>query len=223
MNYLNFFEVLWTFFINEIYDMSYFPFFFIFYILFRILNCIFLNMPLATAVVFHIHKMLIFSPQCLASEKNILLESAQNGSELDSRVIQCCHVCSVSLSLAHFLSPSLSVCLPLTHPIHGFTHVLLIKFPCGVVLIYKHTYLCYVKISHLKFNFVLCIHMSGSIASWDGSCILNSELLFLIYPKIYQFHWQCVYSQESSYSDLYSPTKQRHSQQGVLGHDKSIH
>lgn len=62
-------------------------------------------MHLATTIVPHIYKMLIFSPRCLASEENILLERKHNGSKLLLELVtQCLHVSSVYLPLSHPVS-----------------------------------------------------------------------------------------------------------------------
>lgn len=148
-------------------------------------------MPLVIAVISHIHKMLNFSSQWLASEDGILLESTHSGSELCSWVSHSLSSCVFSFSFSFSVS-SLSFSFPSHSPHPRFTHVLLVKFPCWALLIYRHTCLCYITGSLLKFNGILSSLIPGPTAFWGGSCLLTSELLFPVCLKIYQFHWQCV-------------------------------
>ena len=133
-------------------------------------------------------------------------------------------LCVFSVSfLSHFLSLLLSFLSSSRSPHPRFTYVLLVKFPCWVLLTYKHVFInmfinvlliykhvyCYPTVSLFKFNHMLPSLMPGL------NCILREilhsarELLCPVYPKMYQFPWQCVYFWGSSCSELFCPTAQR--------------
>lgn len=89
-----------------------------------------------------------------------------------------------SFSVSFFiLSPSRSPC-PQIHS----------RLISQILLTYKHAYFIFNYTTVSLFNLTICFSTTSQDlnAFWDWSCTLTSELLFKMYAKIYQFHWQFI-------------------------------